>query len=109
MKNIAAYYANQQPQPPKVQKPLSASDLAQRCDRCHGVDGNSTDPRLPALAAQRADYLEKVLHAYQAGARKSTAMAAMSAAMSDADVENLAAYYAGKKPRAVVFVILPGK
>jgi len=50
-----------------------------------------------------------VLHAYQAGARKSTAMAAMSAAMSDADVENLAAYYAGKKPRAVVFVILPGK
>ena len=84
MKNIAAYYANQQPQPPKVQKPLSASDLAQRCDRCHGVDGNSTDPRLPALAAQRADYLEKVLHAYQAGARKSTAMAAMSAAMSDA-------------------------
>jgi cytochrome c553 len=109
IKNIAAYYANQQPQPPKVQKPLSVSELAQRCDRCHGVDGNSSDPRLPALAAQRADYLEKVLRAYQTGVRKSSAMAAMSTAMSDSDVENLAAYYAGKKARAVVFVMLPAK
>jgi cytochrome c553 len=109
MKNIAAYYANHQPQPPKVQKPLSAPELAQRCDRCHGTDGNSTDPRMPALAAQRADYLEKVLHAYQTGGRKSTTMAAMSASMSDADVENLAAHYAGKKARAVVFILLPGK
>jgi len=109
MKNIAAYYANQQPQPPKVQKPLSVSELAQRCDRCHGIDGNSTDPRLPALAAQRVDYLEKVLHAYQKGTRKSSAMAAMSSTLTDADIENLAAYYAGKKARAVVFVMLPGK
>jgi cytochrome c553 len=108
-KNIAAYYANQQPQPPKVQKPLTTAELAQRCDRCHGPDGNSADPRMPALAAQRADYLEKVLHAYQTGGRKSSAMAAMSASMSDADIENLTAHYAGKKARAVVFVILPGK
>jgi cytochrome c553 len=33
----------------------------------------------------------------------------MSATLSDADVENLAAYYAGKKARAVVFVMLPSK
>jgi cytochrome c553 len=109
IKNITAFYANQQPQPPKVSKPLSTAELAQRCDRCHGADGNSTDPRLPALAAQRTDYLEKVLHAYQTGTRKSSAMAAMSATLSDADVENLAAYYAGKKARAVVFVMLPSK
>jgi cytochrome c553 len=109
MKNIAAYYANQQPQPPKVQKPLSAPELAQRCDRCHGTNGNSTDARIPALAAQRADYLEKVLHAYQSGARKSSAMAAMSASMSDTDIENLAAHYAGKKARAVVFIMVPSK
>jgi cytochrome c553 len=110
MKNIAAFYANRQPQAPKgVRKPLSAPELAQRCDRCHGVDGNSTDARMPALAAQRVDYLEKVLHAYQAGARKSSAMAAMSEALSDSDVEGLAAHYAGKKARAVVFVMLPSK
>ena len=66
--------------------------------------GNSTDPRSPALAAQRADYLERVLHAYQTGARKSVAMAAMSGVLTDADVENLAAHYARQKARAVVYV-----
>jgi cytochrome c553 len=109
IKNVAAYYANQQPQASKVRKPLSTAELAQRCDRCHGVDGNSIDPRLPALAAQRLDYLDKVLREYQTGARKSSAMAAMSEGLSDSDVENLAAYYAAKKARAVVFVVLPSK
>jgi len=109
IKNLAAFYANQQPQPPNVRKPLATAELAQRCDRCHGVDGNSTDPRLPALAAQRVDYLESVLRAYQTGARKSSAMAAMSEALSDADVANLAAHYAGKKARSVVYITLPAK
>ena len=109
IKNLAAFYANQQPQPPNVRKPLGTVELAQRCDRCHGVDGNSTDPRLPALAAQRVDYLENVLRAYQTGARKSSAMAAMSEGLSDTDVENLATHYAGKKARSVVYITLPAK
>jgi cytochrome c553 len=108
-KNLAAFYANQQPQPTNVRKPLTTAEWAQRCDRCHGVDGNSTDPRLPALAAQRVDYLEKVLHAYRTGERKSPQMAAMSGVLTEADVENLAAYYARQKARAVVYVILPAK
>jgi cytochrome c553 len=108
-KNLAAFYANQQPQPTKVRKPLTTAEWAQRCDRCHGVDGNSTDPRLPALAAQRVDYLENVLHAYRTGKRKSPQMAAMSDVLTEADVENLAAYYARQKARAVVYVILPAK
>lgn len=109
MKNVAAFYANQQPQPPNVRKPLATEELAQRCDRCHGVDGNSADPRLPALAAQRVDYLESVLRAYQTGARKSSAMAAMSELLSDTDVESLATHYAGKKARSVVYIMLPAK
>ena len=51
MTDIAAYYTGLEPQPPKMSKALSAADWAQRCDRCHGVNGNSIDPRLPALAA----------------------------------------------------------
>lgn len=108
-KDLAAYFASQQPQPPKVRKPLSTAEWVQRCDRCHGVNGNSIDPRLPALAAQRVDYLEKVLHAYRTGARKSTAMAAMSDALTDADVANLAAHYARQRPRAFVYIALPSK
>ena len=96
---MAAFYAAQQPQPPNVRKPLTTAEWVQKCDRCHGVNGNSTDPRSPALAAQRVDYLEKVLHAYRTGARKSSAMAAMSDVLTEAEIENLAAYYARQKAR----------
>jgi cytochrome c553 len=108
-KNVAAFYASQQPQPTNVRKPLTTAEWVQRCDRCHGVDGNSTDPRLPALAAQRVDYLEKVLHAYRTGERKSPQMAAMSEGLTEADVDNLAAYYSRQKARGVVYVVLPAK
>ena len=108
-KNLAAFYVNQQPQPTNVRKPLSTVEWAQRCDRCHGVNGNSTDPRLPALAAQRVEYLERVLHAYRTGDRKSPQMAAMSEGLTEADVGNLAAYYARQKARTVVYIALPAK
>jgi cytochrome c553 len=109
IKNMAAWYAMQQPQPPKIRKPLTSAEWAQRCDRCHGANGNSTDPRMPALAGQRVDYLQKVLHAYRTGTRKSPEMAAMSDVLSEADAENLAIWYARQKPRAVVYVPLPAK
>jgi cytochrome c553 len=109
IKNLAAYYATQQPQPPNVRKPLTTGEWVERCDRCHGVNGNSTDPRLPALAGQRVDYLTKVLHDYRTGARRSPQMLAMSDMLSDADVENLAAYYARQHARGFVYVIVPSK
>ena len=109
IKNLAAYYATLTPKAPNVRKPLSLAEIAERCDRCHGVNGNSVDPRSPMLAAQRVDYLEKALHAYRNGARKSTAMAAMSEMLGEADVEAVAAHYARQKARAVIYVNLPGK
>ncbi|HEX6003627.1 MAG TPA: c-type cytochrome [Burkholderiales bacterium] len=109
MRNLAAFYAAQQPQAPNVRKPLTTAEWAGRCDRCHGVNGNSTDPKIPALAAQRADYLEKVLHAYRTGARRSAAMAAMTHLLSESDIENLATHYARQNARAVVYVPLPAK
>jgi cytochrome c553 len=107
--DLAAYYAGLQPQPPKLSKALSTADWAQRCDRCHGVNGNSTDPRLPALAAQRADYLERILNAFRTGTRKSPAMTAMSNALTEADTGMLAAHYARQRARAVVYVQLPAR
>ena len=108
-RDIAAFYAAQQPQPLNVRRPLTTAEWAERCDRCHGVNGNSTDPLIPALAAQRVEWLEQVLNAYRTGARKSTAMAAMSALMSEADVKDLAAYYARQTARAVAYIVLPPK
>ncbi|MFI4979962.1 MAG: c-type cytochrome [Nevskiales bacterium] len=108
-RDIAAFYAAQQPQAPAVRKPLSTVEWAERSDRCHGVNGNSTDPRVPALAGQRPGYLEKVLHAYQTGARKSPEMAVMSNVLGEADIESLAAHYARQKARAVVYLPVPAR
>jgi cytochrome c553 len=107
--DLAAYYAAQVPKPPKVVKPLALADWVQRCDRCHGVNGNSTDPRTPAIAAQRAEYLQASLHSYQRGERRDSVMAAMSGALTDADVAGLASYYAAQKARPFVFVPVPAK
>ena len=107
IRDIAAYYAAQQPQPLNVRRPLTLAEWTDRCDRCHGPGGNSTDPLMPRLASQRADWLERVLQAYRTGARKSTAMAAMSALMSDADVKELSAHYARQSARAVTYIVVP--
>jgi cytochrome c553 len=109
IRDLAAYYAAQDPRPPKVEKPLSTAEWVQRCDRCHGVNGNSADPRSPALAAQRPEYLEKALRAYQTGERKDSVMAAMSSSLTDADVQTLAAYYARQRARAFVYVFVPSR
>jgi cytochrome c553 len=105
MRNLAAYYAAQTPRAPKVAKPLTTAEWIQRCDRCHGINGNSADPGLPAIAAQRVDYLSKVLHAYRSGERKSGQMAAMVAGLTEVDVEALAAHYARQSARAAVYVL----
>ena len=109
IRNIAAFYAAQQPQAPKVRKPLSLAELSERCDRCHGINGNSIDPLVPAIAAQRADWLEQVLNTYHTGSRKSTAMAAMTSVLSEAEIKELAVHYARQTARAVTFVPLPTK
>ena len=107
--NISAFYAAQKPKAPAVRKPLRAAEWALRCDRCHGIDGNSTDPSIPVLAGQHERYLVKALNEYRTKARTSAAMLAMSQALSETDADNLAAYYAHKQPKAIVFVRIPCK
>lgn len=109
MKNLAAYYAAQEPKAPNVRKPVTTAEWAARCNRCHGINGNSTDPRLPMLASQRVEYLQRSLHEYRTRQRKSSAMAPMAEGLNEDDIANLAAYYAHQKARAVLFVPLPTK
>ena len=109
MKSFAAYYAGLDPKPLNIPKPLGPDEWAEKCDRCHGVNGNSARPEVPALAGQRQDYLEAVLRKYQSGSRKSPEMAAMSSILTEDDVAGIAAHYAHQKPRAAIFVPVPGK
>lgn len=107
--SVAAYYASQAPQAPNVRRPLGLAEWTARCDRCHGVNGNSTDPMVPALASQRPDWLDQVLAAYRSGARKSIAMSAMSSSLSEADIKDLSAHYSRQSARPVTYVVLPAK
>jgi cytochrome c553 len=65
------------------------------CQTCHGLDGLSKLPEAPNLAGQPAPYLAKALDDYRTGARKNDMMSLVAPALSDQDVADLAAYYAG--------------
>jgi cytochrome c553 len=69
------------------------------CAACHGPDGNSMVPVYPKLAGQHEAYLAVALKAYKSGTRKNATMKPMVAPLSDADIVNLAAYYASQKAK----------
>lgn len=104
---MAAFYAAQEPVARKVNKPPTIAEWAERCDRCHGIDGNSTNPSYPSLASQNEAYLARVIETYASGGRHNTTMAAMSQPLRPADVEGLAAHYASQPRKSIVYVELP--
>ncbi len=71
------------------------------CASCHGPNGISAVPIYPNLAGQKDQYLVSALKAYRAGKRKggqSAVMTPMAKPLSDADIDNLAAYFSSIKP-----------
>ncbi len=71
------------------------------CMSCHGPRGISAVPIYPNLAGQEEQDLVSALKAYRAGERKggrSALMTPMAKPLSDADIDNLAAYYSSLKP-----------
>lgn len=72
------------------------------CQACHGLDGRGIDPSYPHLAGQYASYLEKALRDYRDGTRQSPLMSGFAANLSDADIADLAAWYAAQEKLTVV-------
>lgn len=70
---------------------------AQVCASCHGADGNSASGQFPRLAGQHADYLAKALADYKSGERNNPIMKGFVANLTEADMEDLAAYFAKQK------------
>ncbi|BCG93896.1 c-type cytochrome [Mesorhizobium sp. 131-2-1] len=68
-----------------------------QCQVCHGTDGLSKLNYAPNLAGQKYDYLVHALMTYKAGERKSQMMSQVIKSLSDEDIANVAAYYAGIK------------
>lgn len=67
---------------------------AMQCQTCHGLDGLSKLPEAPNLAGQPEAYLVKSLNDFRQGLRKNEMMSIVAPALTDADVADLAAYYA---------------
>ena len=105
--NLATYYAKEQPRRRDVRAPLKSTEWIARCERCHGIDGNSSDPRFPMLAGQDVGYLRKALKSYASGVRENTTMLAMADPLSAGDIERIGSYFASQQPKAVVYMQLP--
>jgi cytochrome c553 len=67
------------------------------CKACHGEGGISASPDFPKLAGQHEDYLAIVLNHYKNGKRKDPIMQGQVANLTQRDIQDLAAYYAGQK------------
>lgn len=68
--------------------------VAASCTACHGKAGMSVNPEWPNLAGQHANYLNNSLKEFKSGVRKSDMMSGMAAGLGDADMRNVAAYFA---------------
>ena len=68
------------------------------CSQCHGIKNPSADAPFPPLAGRDAAYLKSALEQYRDKTRKSDIMNAIAGSLTDNDISNVAAYYAGLKP-----------
>lgn len=67
------------------------------CAGCHGADGNSFNPEWPSLAGQNESYLVKAMQSFKDGSRQNVLMNAQAAALSDQDMQDLAAWFSAQK------------
>ena len=100
IQNLAAYYAALSCKSGGGAKPAgdlaTGKALAKNCSTCHGETGTGANPAWPDIAGQQAVYLANTLKAFRAGLRKDPMMAGVVRGLSDADIANLAAYYAAQ-------------
>jgi cytochrome c553 len=86
--------------------PAAKPDLAkgqaiatQVCAACHTADGSRGSPANPIIAGQHPEYLVKQLQEFKSGKRKNPVMLGFATALSEGDMNNVAAFYAGKSAK----------
>jgi cytochrome c553 len=73
---------------------------AEVCLPCHGRDGNAVTPGMPSLAGMPVFYTHWQLIMFRDGRRKDAQMSPFAVNLTDADMGDLAAYYAAQVPKA---------
>lgn len=67
---------------------------------CHGPSGNALIPGTPSLAGMPPFYTHWQLIMYRDGRRRDAQMSPFATNLTDADMADLAAYYAAQSPRS---------
>ncbi|MGK9164673.1 cytochrome c [Inquilinus limosus] len=65
------------------------------CVACHGLDGLARMPNVPNIAGESPIYLEQQLKAFRSGKRTHPQISTAARPLSDQDIADLAAWYAG--------------
>ena len=79
-------------------KTLHLNALAATCANCHGTTGRSIEgAAVPGLAGMPANYVVEQMKGFKSGARPATVMHQIAKGYSDAQIEQLAAYFAAQK------------
>jgi cytochrome subunit of sulfide dehydrogenase len=77
---------------------LNIRSLAATCANCHGTNGGAVQgSAVVSLAGVPKDYIIAQMQAFKSGARPATIMHQLSKGYSDAQVEQVAAYFAAQK------------
>src|SRR5262245_21397513 len=78
--------------------PKAGESNAAVCFTCHGPGGNSTNPAVPSIAGQPAQFISTSLYMFREGNRKDPQMSPMAANLSNTEMNDLAAYFSEQKP-----------
>ena len=78
--------------------PGSAHVRSIGCAACHGDGGITTRPGFPSLVGQSPEYLVAAMKAYVTGQRKHVMMKTLLSGLGDAEINNIAVYYARQTP-----------
>lgn len=74
---------------------IRVRSLAASCAGCHGTDGRAVDgSAVPSLAGMPAAALIERMNAFKSGARSGTVMPQLAKGFSDAQIAQLAAWFA---------------
>jgi cytochrome c553 len=83
---------------PTPQQALYVTSLAATCANCHGTNGRTTDgSAVPSLAGMPRDYMIAQMQAFKSGARPATVMHQLAKGYSDAQIQQIAGYFAAQK------------
>lgn len=69
--------------------------LAGQCRTCHGLDGHAQIPIAPHIGGEPAAYLRAQLTAFRDGTREHEMMTIVARGLTDDQIADLAAWYAG--------------